>query len=101
MQLVILLGYAAPYRVCLAFCATLMLLECVIVLLIPWLGGRLAGDVLSNVPNNLGAISLALLALFALQALLKFTNHYLTSWTSERILADLRIRIYARAAASR
>ena len=37
---------------------------------------------------------LALLALFALQALLKFGNYYLMGRTSAQILADLRIRIY-------
>ena len=37
---------------------------------------------------------LALLALFASQALLRFGNAYLVSVSGERILADLRIRIY-------
>jgi ATP-binding cassette, subfamily B, bacterial len=35
-----------------------------------------------------------LLALFALQALLKFGNSYLLSRSAEQILADLRIRLY-------
>src|SRR5207244_2209071 len=44
--------------------------------------------------SNVRPILLALLALFALQALLKFGNGYLLSRTAASVLADLRIRIY-------
>ena len=94
MNLRALLGYAAPYRASLAVSGVLMLTETGAALAVPWLGGRFAGSVLSGGQGNVGWMLLALLALFAFQALLKFGNGYLLSRSAERILADLRIRIY-------
>ncbi len=94
MNLRALLGYAAPYRTSLAVSGVLMLAETGAALAVPWLGGRFAGSVLSGGQGNVGWVLLALLALFAFQALLKFGNGYLLSRSAERILADLRIRIY-------
>lgn len=91
-----LLGYARPYRAVLAFSALLMLAESGMALAVPWLGGRLAGSMLAEAPaaSATGPVLLGLLTLFALQALLKFGNSYLLSRSAERILADLRIRLY-------
>ena len=94
MNLRLLLGYAAPYRASLALAGFLMLIETVTVLAIPWLGGRFAGDMLAGEHTNVSRILLLLLALFALQGLLKFANGFLLSVSSERILAELRIRVY-------
>jgi ATP-binding cassette subfamily B protein len=94
MNLGVLLGYARPYRMTLAFCVSLMLLQTAAALAVPWLGGQFATGVLSQARANMSFILLALLALFALQALLKFANGYVLSRTAECILADLRIRIY-------
>ena len=94
MNLRVLLGYAWPYRVNLAFCVSLMLLETAAALAVPWLGGQFASGLLSEARADMSPILLALLALFALQALLKFANGYVLSRTAECILADLRIRIY-------
>jgi subfamily B ATP-binding cassette protein MsbA len=95
-DLQLLLSYAAPYRAALAFCALLMLAESGMALAVPWLGGRLAGSLLADAASTAvtGPILLALLALFALQALLKFGNSFLLSRSAEQILADLRIRLY-------
>ena len=92
----LLLGYALPYRAALAFCALLMLAESAMALAVPWLGGRLAGSLLADASAAAvtGPILLALLALFAAQALLKFGNSYLLSRSAEHLLADLRIRLY-------
>jgi ATP-binding cassette, subfamily B, bacterial len=90
-----LLGYALPYRATLAFCALLMVAESGMALAVPWLGGLLAEGLLSDAASTVtGKLLLALLALFALQALLKFGNSYLLSRSAEQILADLRIRLY-------
>ena len=89
-----LLGYARPYRATLALCALLMLAESAMALAVPWLGGRLAGGLLGDMTAITGPLLLALLALFALQALVKFGNGYLLSRSAENILADLRIRLY-------
>jgi len=88
------LGYAAPYRAKLALAGLLMLAETGVTLLIPWLGGHFAGSLLAGLQANVGAILLALFVLFACQALLRFGHAYLVSVSGERILADLRIRIY-------
>ena len=94
MNLKVLIGYMAPYRASVAVASALMLLETAAALMVPWLGGQLAGVVLSQ--SNLGAdaVLIGLLALFALQAMLKFANRYILARTSENILADLRIRVY-------
>ena len=89
-----LLGHARPYRATLAFCALLMLAESAMALAVPWLGGQFAGSLLGDAAQVTGTLLLALLALFAAQALLKFANAYLLSRSAEQILADLRIRLY-------
>jgi ATP-binding cassette, subfamily B, bacterial len=47
MNLRLLLNYARPFRVTLAFCVSLMLLETAVALALPWLGGQFASGVLS------------------------------------------------------
>src|SRR6476646_8754327 len=94
MNLQVLLGYARPYRVSLAFCGLLMLLETAAALSVTWLGGQFAGGILSQTQADMHLLLLALLALFASQALLRFANGYILSRNAARILADLRIRIY-------
>ena len=92
----LLLGHTAPYRVVLAFSALFMLVESAMALVVPWLGGRLAEGMLSATASAAvtGPVLLGLLALFALQALLKFGTGFLLSRSAEHILADLRIRLY-------
>jgi len=94
----LLLGYAAPYRAALVLSALLMLAETGMALAVPWLGGRLAEGMLSGASSHFntitGTVLLGLLALFALQALLKFGASYLNGRSAEHILADLRIRLY-------
>ena len=94
MNVQILLAYAWPYRASLGFCGVLMLAETAAALAVPWLGGQFAGGVLAAGQFDVDAILLALLALFAIQALIKFANAYVLSRTAVQILADLRIRIY-------
>ena len=94
MNLRVLLGYAAPYRISLSLVCALMVAETGTTLVIPWLGGRFAGGILGENHPDVTSILLLLLGVFAAQALLKFGNAYLLSRTAERILADLRIRIY-------
>jgi ATP-binding cassette subfamily B protein len=90
----VLLGYALPYRAVLAICVLLMLAESVAALAVPWLGGRVADGLLTHQILDTGSILLALLGLFAVQALLKFGNSYLLNRSAQQILADLRIRLY-------
>jgi ATP-binding cassette subfamily B protein len=90
----VLLGYALPYRRGLAFSSLLMVAESGAALAVPWLGGRLAEGLLTRQGIDTGGVLLGLLALFALQALLKFGNGYLLNRSALHILADLRIRLY-------
>ena len=95
MDLRTMLGYAQPYRVALAASALLMVVESGMALSVPWLAGRLAeGMLAATSPVQVGPVLMGLLLLFALQALLKFGNSFLLGRSAERILADLRIRLY-------
>ena len=97
-----LLAFAAPYRVALAFSGLLMLFESAAALFVPWAGGLLAEAMLR--PADLAPAGLALpgvgivlfgmLGLFALQALLKFGNTYILGNAADKIVSDLKIRLY-------
>jgi ATP-binding cassette subfamily B protein len=91
-----LLGYAIPYRATLIAGMVLMLVESGVTLLVPWLGGRLADGMLygRETTTLTMPLLLGLLTVFAMQAVLKFANSFLLSRGAERILADLRIRVY-------
>ena len=94
MDLRLILGFAMPWRATLAFCSLLMLLETGAALAVPWLAGQFAARLLTGAAQAGGALLLGLLALFAMQALLKFANSCLLGRTAEAILADLRTRLY-------
>jgi subfamily B ATP-binding cassette protein MsbA len=92
-----LLAFAAPYRGALAFGILLMLAESVAALAVPWVGGQMADALLRADATGAGSVRLmlvALLVLFAAQALLKFCDTYLLGATADRIIADLQIRLY-------
>jgi subfamily B ATP-binding cassette protein MsbA len=84
-----------PYRALLVLCAFLMLLESGAALAVPWLGGKVAGALLQRESGEeVAPLLAAMLLLFAVQALLKFADTYLLGRTAERIVADLKIRVY-------
>ena len=88
--------FAEPYRWALAASCVLMLLESAAALAVPGLGGRLAGVLLQD-GTQAGTVTVvlgALLALFTVQALLKFGNSYLLGGTSAKLVADLKVRMY-------
>jgi subfamily B ATP-binding cassette protein MsbA len=92
-----LLAFAAPYRRALAFGIVLMLAESVAALAVPWVGGQMANALLlKDAPGAASAelMLLAMLVLFAAQALLKFGDTTLLGETADRIVADLQIRLY-------
>jgi len=89
--------YAAPHRAALACALVLMLLESGAALAVPWLGGRLAAGLLQSDAASDGTVAsilAAMLLLFGAQALVKFGNAYLLGNASEKIVADLKIRVY-------
>ena len=92
-----LLAFAAPYRGPLVLCALLMLAESAAALAVPWLGGKLAGALLPGdaaMASSTATILAAMLALFAAQALLRFANAWFLGGASERIVSDLKVRLY-------
>lgn len=88
-----LLAMAAPYRGELLAVVAVMVLDTAAALAVPWLGGRFAGSVVQGSP--LGSMLIAaLLAVLALQAMLRFGSDYLSARAGERMLADLTCRLY-------
>ncbi len=93
----ILLSYAAPHRTALTLGVCLMLLESAAALAVPWFGGRLTAAMLQDGARgawSVPAVLTGMLALFGAQALLKFGNTYLLGSTGQKIVADLKIRVY-------
>ena len=97
-----LLGFAAPHRAALALSALLMLLESAAALLVPWGGGLLTEAMLrpagatsvGQATAGVGIVLSGMLGLFALQALLKFGNTYILGNAADKIVSDLKIRLY-------
>lgn len=91
-----LASFAAPHRRSLATGAMLMLGESAAALAVPWVGGLLAGAIVEGGISKLDPRTAlaALLGLFAAQAILKFGSIYLLNTAADRIVADLRIRLY-------
>lgn len=96
LPILLLLNFAAPYRATLAFCTLLMLGESAISLVVPWVGGQLAGVMLQtgNDAHGMRILLAGMLVLFGLQALIKFGNALLLGRASDRIVADLKTRLY-------
>ena len=94
MDLRLILGFAKPWRATLALCSLLMFLETSAALAVPWLAGQFAARLLVGTAQVGYALLLGLLALFAVQAVLKFANAWLLGRSAEFILADLRTRLY-------
>jgi len=93
-ELRLLASLASPYRLALGAGVGLMLLESAAALAVPWLAGRFAGALLEATKAATAPLLAAMLALFALQAALKFANTYLLGRAGERIVADLKVQLY-------
>jgi len=97
-----LLAYAAPHRAALAWSGLLMLFDSAAALLVPWAGGLLTDAMLRAggpapigvAPIGVGIVLAGLLGLFALQSLLKFGTTYILGNASDKIISDLKIRLY-------
>lgn len=94
MDFRLILRFAWPWRGTLALCAIIMLAESGVSLAVPWLAGQFSAHLLTGMASVGGLLLVGLLALFAVQATLQFTNTWLLGRTSEYILADLRTRLY-------
>ena len=90
-----ILGFARPYRGRLASALALTLLGAAVWLTVP-LGLRALLDAVFEEGNGglLDGLALGLLGLFVVQFGLSFGGSYLLEWTGERVVADLRQRLY-------
>ncbi len=94
--------FAAPHRAALSLSALLMLCASATALVVPWAGGLLTAAMLrpadvthaGPAPAGVGIVLAGMLGLFALQALLKFGNIYVLGNTANKIVSDLKIRLY-------
>ena len=90
-----ILALSWPYRRRLAVALVLTALGSVVGLVVP-LGLRELLDAVFQEANRrlLDRLTLVLLVLFLVQAAVSFAGSYLLQWTGERIVADLRQRLY-------
>jgi len=90
-----LLRFTRPYRGRLAAALVLMSGTALIGLAVP-LGLRELLNAVFEEGNRalLNQLTIALVVLFLLQAIVSFGGNYLLQWTGERVVADLRQRIY-------
>jgi subfamily B ATP-binding cassette protein MsbA len=87
---------ARPHGLALAVGTALMLGESAATLAVPWMGGLLAGSILSASGEGPGlqALLWVLLAVFGAQAALRFASGYLLEGVADRITAELKMRLY-------
>jgi len=90
-----ILAFARPYRGRLIGAIALTLVTTAIGLVVP-LGLQRLLDSVFEAKNGglLDRLGIALLGLFAVQAALGFAGTYLMEWTGERVVTDLRQRLY-------
>jgi subfamily B ATP-binding cassette protein MsbA len=91
-----LFGLARPYRGRLVLAGICLLVSSLLSLALPWMIQRLIDSVLVNHnPFQLGQSVLTLLAIFVVQAGFNFGYTYQLAFTGERLVADLRRRVFA------
>lgn len=88
-------GFTRPYRRRLYAALVLVSLGSLVALVVP-LGLRALIDAVFEQGNAglLNRLTLGLIAIFLAQAALSFFGNYLLEWTGERVVADLRKRLY-------
>jgi ABC transporter fused permease/ATP-binding protein len=88
-------GYARPYRGRLVLALVSLLIASGLGLLYPAFFGDVIDAAFSDRDlSNLDRSSLLLVGVFAAQAVFVFFRHYLMSWVGERVVADMRVRVY-------
>ncbi len=87
---------ARPYRARLAVSIGLLMVATSVGLVVPLGLKGLLDSVFTTVDGSLlNRLALGLFGLFAMQAVLGAVGGYLLDWTGERVVADLRTRLYA------
>lgn len=95
-ELLRLLAYTKPYRLRLATALASLLVAGLLGLAFPQLVRLIIDAAITNKdPVRLNRFAILLIAVFAAQALFSFLRSYLLSYTGERIVADVRVQVYA------
>ncbi|MGP6089478.1 ABC transporter ATP-binding protein [Antarctobacter jejuensis] len=94
MRLSRILQFGVPYRTGLAAALAFQLIETGTALMIPWVGGQLVGGLLDSAALGIAPVALGLIGLFALRTALRIASGLVILTIFERILADLRTRLY-------
>ena len=95
-ELLRLLAYTKPYRLRLATAIASLLVAGLLGLAFPQLVRLIIDAAITNKdPVRLNRFAILLIAIFAAQALFSFLRSYLLSYTGERIVADVRVQVYA------
>ena len=91
-----ILAFARPYRTRLVTAIVLTLIGTSVGLIVP-LGLKALLDSVfqASDPGLLDRLALGLFGLFVVQAMVSFGGWYLLEWTGERVVTDLRRKIYA------
>ena len=90
-----LLGYAWPYRARMALALICLAIGSGLGLLYPAYFGEVIDAAFKD--KNVEALtqhSLTLVGIFAVQAVFVFFRHYMVSWVGERVVADMRVKLY-------
>lgn len=88
------LHYIRPYYAQLMTLVALTMIGSIVLLAVPWLAGQLIGGILLKQASNGHVFGLLLGALVILASIGFFTS-VISATTTSRVLADLRVRIYA------
>lgn len=95
-ELLRLLAYTKPYRVRLAIALASLLVAGVLGLAFPQVVRLIIDAAFTDKdPARLNQFAILLIAVFAGQAAFSFLRSYLLSYTGERIVADVRVQVYA------
>ena len=89
-----LVGLGAHHRRSLAVLVMVTILNSLAMLAVPWLAGRMVGGV-TSAPADTDTLVAALLAALVLIALLSGATQFLAATIAARLLADVRVRVYA------
>jgi ATP-binding cassette, subfamily B, bacterial MsbA len=91
-----LLGLARPYRTALVAGGFCLAISSLLGLVLPWLvRGLIDGVVIARDDDRLRQVLFALVGVFALQAAFNVGQNYLLAFAGERLVADLRRRLYS------
>lgn len=89
-----LISLAYPYRRPLAVVTGLMIIETIVALILPWLGGKFAAGVLALQPVNMNVVLGGIIGLFAARSVFSYFRELLLVGASATITADIRQKIY-------